>query len=310
MTMPNVSSELETKLDEIIREGAKARRAGDFEKAVSSWESAWELLPDPKLSWDYYGQKLTRELANGCIESGDLAAAARWVELCDEAYSPHSDASRMLVDFVKAKLFHRAGQHDLAFAYFDAIYKVKGKQVFDGEAPDHYEFYRSYQPGDDAAAGQTVGVQVPEPGVGAAQAVLDDATHDRVLRHLAEADNYLDLDAPDAAAEELVAGLELLPDPKTQWEHALNLYAFLGDALLAQTQFAEAERALRYALESPEGTGNPYVWLRLGDALRLQDRDGEALEAYTSGYMLAGDELFEDEDEALAMLDAAGIREA
>ena len=61
-------------------------------------------------------------------------------------------------------------------------------------------------------------------------------------------------------------------------------------------------------MQSQNGLGNGYVWLRLGDALREQGRDKEALEAYTSAYMVEGDELFEGEDEALAMLDAAGIR--
>lgn len=96
-------------------------------------------MPEPKLQWDYYGQTLSRELANASIDVGDLAAGAEWVELLDEAYSPHSDSSRMLVDFVKAKLYYRAGELDLAWAYFDAIYKVKGRKVFEGEAPEYHE---------------------------------------------------------------------------------------------------------------------------------------------------------------------------
>ncbi|WP_296136395.1 hypothetical protein [uncultured Tessaracoccus sp.] len=311
MTKPTVDSELETRLDALINEGHDARDAGDPAAAVARWEQAWELLPDPKLEWDYYGQALTLDLTKACLEAGDVARAATWCERLDEAYAPHDETSRMLVDFEKAKLLFRGGQPDLAHAYFDAIYKVKGKRVFDGESPDYYEFYQSWTPARRAKPASTQAgweLEIPAPGTGAPQTALDDATHAAVVERLDEGDNYLDLDAPQAAAEQYVAGLRLLPEPRTQWEHATMLYTALTDACLALTQYAEAEQAARYAMETEQGRGNGYVWLRLGDALRGQGRDADALEAYTSAWMTEGDELFEGEDDALAMLDAAGVR--
>lgn len=313
MKRPTVDSELEPQLDDLINEGFDARDAGDHATAVARWRDAWELLPEPKLQWDYYGQTLTRELTNSTIEAGDLSQSAEWVERLDEAYTPHSDASRMLVDFVKAKLYYRAGEPDLAWAYFDAIYKVKGRRAFEGEDPAYYEFYTSHTPGaagDAKPASETAGweMTVPQPGAGEAQTELSDDVHAAVSEKLAEGDNYMDMGAPQAAAEQYVAAIERLPQPYTQWEAAMMLYVALCDACLELSQYREAEQAGRFALESPDGKGNGYVWLRLGDALRGQDRDGEALEAYTSAYMLEGDELFDGEDEALAMLDEAGIR--
>lgn len=310
MNRPQVEASLGSQLDARIKEGMRARKQGDFDAAVARFQEAWDLLPDPKLSWDYYGQILTRELSSACIESGDLSAAAAWVERFDEAYSPHSDASRMLVDFAKAKLFYRAGQQDLAWAYFDAIYKVKGKRVFEREDDAYYEFYRGHSPERESVrptsdAGWAT--RVPEPGAGEAQDELSDETHRAIVELLAEGDNYMDLEAPQAAAEQYVAAIERLPQPYTQWEAALMLYIALADACLALTQYAEAERAARLALESPDGTGNGYVWLRLGDALHGQGRDGEALEAYTSSYMLEGEEIFADEHDAWKMLQRAGI---
>lgn len=316
MTRPAVDPALEERLDVLINEGFDARHAGDVRGAVAKWSEAWDMLPEPKLQWDYYGQALTLDLTKACIECDDLSAAATWVERLDEAYSPHNDTSRMLVDFEKAKLFHKAGQHDLAYAYFDAIYKVKGKKVFDDTSPDHYEFYRSYSPTTpsgsptppaSAEAGWTA--HVPEPAAGRILSELDDATHERVTGLIEEGDAYMDVDAPQAAAEKYAAALEGLPQPITQWEHSLIAYTALADACLALTQYAEAEQSARFALKAPDGQGNGYVWLRLGDALHGQGRDAQALEAYTSAYMAEGEELFEGEDEALAMLDAAGIRQ-
>lgn len=311
MNRPRLDSAQEEALDALINEGYDARDAGDLPDCIAKLREAWSLVPEPKLRWDYYGQVLTRELTNMCIEQGDLAQAAQWLERFDEAYSPHSESSRMLVDFAKAKLFYRAGQHDLAWAYFDAIYKVSGKRPFKGEAPEYYEFYSSHTPGDEAPS-KPVGtagweISIPEPGPGESRDELDDDMHAEITRLLAEGDNYADLDAPQAAAEQYVAAIRLLPQPYTQWEAALMLYTALGDACLALTQYAEAEQALRIALQAPGGTGNGYVWLRLGDALRGEGREREALEAYTSAYMLEGKEIFEDEREAWAMLVAAGI---
>ena len=49
------------------------------------------------------------------------------------------------------------------------------------------------------------------------------------------------------------------------------------------------------------------MWLRLGDAERGLGNTPGAVEAYTSAYLLAGREVFEDEDEAWDTLVAAGI---
>lgn len=306
MSRPTVDPALEKRLDALMEEAFDARDGGDPAAAVMKWEEAWALLPEPKLTWDYYPQGICLDVTRALIELGRLSEAATWVERLDEAYSPHSDASRMLVDFEKAKLYFRAGQPDLAHAYFDAIYRVKGQRVFDAVSPDYLEFYRSHTPG--SPDGDPGGVRVPAPEPGRAGGALDDATHRRVVELLADGDRHLDLDAPRDAADRFVEAIEALPQPFTQWEAALQLTTALGDACLALTQYAEAEQTLRLALESPGGKGNPYVWLRLGDALHGQSRDGEALEAWTSAYALGGEELLEGEDDAIRALDAAGIR--
>lgn len=309
MTRPTLDGELQQRVDALIKQGAEARNADNLDAALDAWQEAWGLLPDPKLSWEHYGQALTLSITDTCVDAGRIPDAARWLEQLEQAYAPHTDESRMLVDFVKAKLFFRAGKQDMAFAYFDAIAKVKGTEIFEGEAPAYGEFYRSHQqPTTAQAPARDVTVEVPEPGTGKPQVKIDDATHDRVMRLMDEGDDLADDDSPAQAASKYIEGLDLLPDPKTQWEHALMLYTALADACLTLGEPKAAEKSARYAMQSQNGLGNGYVWLRLGDALREQNRDKEALEAYTSAYMVEGDELFEGEDEALAMLDAAGIR--
>jgi tetratricopeptide (TPR) repeat protein len=150
MKRPTVEGALEPVLDELINEGHDARDAGDSDGALARWHEAWDLLPEPKLKWDYYAQTITRDLANLCLETGRLREAARWVERLDDACSPHTQASRLAVDFVKAKLHYRAGERDLAWTYFDAAHKAGGRRPFQGEQPEYYDFYRSHTPATPA----------------------------------------------------------------------------------------------------------------------------------------------------------------
>lgn len=312
MTRQAVDGELQGRLDELIADGVQARNADDLPGALSKWQEAWSLLPEPKLSWELYPQALTLSITDTSVDAGEIADAARWLELLEQAYTPHTEESRVLVDFVKAKLFFRAGKDDLAFAYFDAIVKAKGTQIFDGEAPAYLEFYRSHAQPETAPVSPAGAprIEVPGPGTGRPQMQLDDATHRRVVQLIESGDELVERDDEAQAAQQYLEGLRLLPDPKTQWEHALMLYIALADVCLSFEQYEAAEDAARYAMQSQGGLGNGYVWLRLGDALRGQHRDKDALEAYTSAYMAEGDELFDGEDEALAMLDEAGIRKA
>ncbi len=298
-------------IDQLIQQAYDREDAGDLPGALASLEEGWDALPDPKGTWDYYDQGLTTAGATLALKSGDLSAAARWIDRMEKAYSLDDESSQIYVDGFKARLFYKGGHHDLAYAYLDAQYKVLGNRAFDGDK-ELQRFHRDYVP-TETTPKFPVGpagweIDIPAPGVGGTGGLeLEDSVYQRLLALSEAGDNFSDLEAPQAAAEEYVKALRLLPEPIAQWEAAVQLYAALGDALLALTQYDEAQRALQYALQSAEGRGNAYVWLRLGDAERGLGNTPGAVEAYTSAYLLAGREVFEDEDEAWDTLVAAGI---
>lgn len=299
------------RLDELISDHFDDVDAGRDEAALAKVEQAWSELPEPRGAWDYYSQVLPEHAVDLTARLGQASAAAQWLERLDEALQPHSAASEVLYAGYKGKVLLAAGQQDLAWANFNTVYQALGARSFSGQDARYLEFYRSYSPSGaapDAAAAAPSTITVPPLGGGIVLAggELDHATHERVVALAEDGDNLADNNAPADAARSYVQALELLPQPRYQWEAALQLYTALGDALLDLTQYDEAYEALQAALQSG-GQGNPYVWLRLGDAHRGLGRDGEALEAYTSAYMLAGEEIFEDEDGAWAMLEAAGI---
>ena len=126
---------------------------------------------------------------------------------------------------------------------------------------------------------------------------LPDAIYDQIER-LSEQGNTLLESSGDwqGAARVWDEALALLPEPKTQWEAALWLYASIGDALRTGNDLAGAKNALFNALNCPDGHANPFVLLRLGETLvDLAEIDG-GVEHLLRAYMLEGEDVFEDAD--------------
>ncbi|MFI4876398.1 MAG: tol-pal system YbgF family protein [Blastopirellula sp. JB062] len=125
---------------------------------------------------------------------------------------------------------------------------------------------------------------------------LDETLHSQVTE-LSEAGNLL-FDAGDyeGAAEKFDAAWQLLPEPKTEWESALWLLAAKADSHFVRQQYAEAIAALTRAAMCPEGLGNPFLHLRLGQAHFEMGDQARAGNELTMAYMAAGSDIFEDED--------------
>jgi len=98
------------------------------------------------------------------------------------------------------------------------------------------------------------------------------------------------------AAEQFVAALELLPEPKTNWEACTWLLASIGDMTFQLKAYEQAVNALSDAMHCPDAIGNPFIHLRLGQALfELGDRQ-RAADELARVYMLEGKDIFAAED--------------
>lgn len=90
--------------------------------------------------------------------------------------------------------------------------------------------------------------------------------------------------------------LVLVPEPKTNWKATTWLLGSIGDAAFQGGYFETAMDALRDAMLCPDGPGNPFLHLRLGEAElelgNLERAAGELIRAY----MGAGKQIFETED--------------
>jgi tetratricopeptide (TPR) repeat protein len=106
----------------------------------------------------------------------------------------------------------------------------------------------------------------------------------------------MDDEAWDQAIGVFSQAMDLLPEPKRQWEAAMWLYASIGDAHFMKGDYAEAKESFFDAMNCPDGIENPFVLLRAGETLyKLGDLEG-AKEYMLRAYMLEGEEIFEDED--------------
>jgi len=125
---------------------------------------------------------------------------------------------------------------------------------------------------------------------------LADDLYEFIVSEIDNGDNEMEEEAYDAALTYYQRALEKVPDPKQDWEISLHIYTALGDVYYNMQDFENAIYSYNLALQCPEGTGNGYVWLGLGQAYFEMDETDKAEEALLSTYMLEGEELFEGDN--------------
>jgi tetratricopeptide (TPR) repeat protein len=125
---------------------------------------------------------------------------------------------------------------------------------------------------------------------------LSQAIHDEIARLSARGDSL----AEEARFKEAVAcyneAWKLVPEPKNQWDASTWLLAAIGDSCFLGGFHKSGHEALSFALHCPNGFGNPFVHLRLGQcAYELGDL-AEAAEQLTRAYALDGAKIFDLDD--------------
>ncbi|HEV7777378.1 MAG TPA: tetratricopeptide repeat protein [Luteibacter sp.] len=125
---------------------------------------------------------------------------------------------------------------------------------------------------------------------------LDEAIYAEVERLSAEGDALAEDGNHEEAKARFLEALQLLPKPHGNWVAATWLYVAIGDM---QFQLGDAEgtkQSFETAVQCPDGLGNPFIHLRLGQAnLDLGNAD-RAADELTRAYMGAGMDIFMEDD--------------
>lgn len=127
---------------------------------------------------------------------------------------------------------------------------------------------------------------------------LEDEVYDKITALSENGDAYAEKEQFTTAIEQYQKALDLLPEPKTDWEAATWLYVAIGDAYYNKQQPDQAMDAYQKALMSPDGTGNAYIWFSIGQVFFEEENFEKAKTHFMSAYLLDGEEIFEDENPA------------
>ncbi|MET3395810.1 tetratricopeptide (TPR) repeat protein [Variovorax sp. 1140] len=100
----------------------------------------------------------------------------------------------------------------------------------------------------------------------------------------------------EAARGRFVAALRLLPEDHRQWEAATWIYVAIGDTHFRTKNFDKALKCFLNAVQCPQGLGNPYIHLRLGQIYFEQEYFDKAADELTRAYMGAGLKIFMEDD--------------
>lgn len=187
---------------------------------------------------------------------------------------------------------------DQARAYFLIAYEQEGSRVFHEENSDYLrialmddneflEFKETFVPNED---------EYEQDELTEEQQVLLD-------QYCEEGNDEMDKENFSGAIDLFNKALEVLPQPKDNWEATGWISASIGDAYFSQAKYAEAldhlHRAYQiYGSEDP----NPFVLLRMGQSyLELKD-EKNATDYLFRAYGLEGKALFEDDKKYLKFL--------
>lgn len=125
---------------------------------------------------------------------------------------------------------------------------------------------------------------------------LPDATYRHIKDLCAEGDALANRHAFREAVEIYQEALQLVPEPKEEWQASTWILAAIGDALFLWGEYDYALRALQDAMICPGGLGNPFLHLRLGQAQFELGEHDRAADELMRAYMGAGEEIFSTEN--------------
>jgi len=125
---------------------------------------------------------------------------------------------------------------------------------------------------------------------------LSDKVHSQITALCKQGDEQANGGNYEGAFRYYLDALELLPANHQEWKAATWIYVAIGDACFKGRKYDKAFQAFANALKCPEGLGNPYIHLRLGQVQFERGNLTDAADELTRAYMGAGMEIFMEDD--------------
>jgi tetratricopeptide (TPR) repeat protein len=93
-----------------------------------------------------------------------------------------------------------------------------------------------------------------------------------------------------------VEALRLLPGDPRDWAASTWIYVAIGDVHFRRQAFYRAYKCFHNAVLCPDGLGNPYVHLRLGQTAFELGRNDRAADELMRAFMGGGPGIFDEDD--------------
>ena len=120
--------------------------------------------------------------------------------------------------------------------------------------------------------------------------------HDEIGRLCQEGDSLAEKERFSEALDRYWNAWDLLPEPRLKWEAATWLLAAIGDANFLNSDFVAGRDNLSNAMRCPDGIGNPFLHLRLGQCQFELGNQKRAADELARAFLLEGEKIFRDED--------------
>jgi tetratricopeptide (TPR) repeat protein len=121
-----------------LRQAREARRGKDLERREKLSLQAWDLLPEPKLGWEFYSNIMPRDNLIFYRDTKQFEKAMKWLEITRESYGPDRNDT---IEFLAATLWYEMGDFDKAFEEFDTQYEAFRKRPFEGKDKKYLDFF-------------------------------------------------------------------------------------------------------------------------------------------------------------------------
>jgi hypothetical protein len=125
---------------------------------------------------------------------------------------------------------------------------------------------------------------------------LPDDIAAEVIRLFDEGESFADEEEDEEALACFQAAWELLPEPRCEWERALQILAAIADSHFHLGDYEACLRGMQFALRCGGDVDNPFICLRLGQCYLELGSELVAGNWLVSALVAGGVELFENEN--------------
>ncbi|MEA3009981.1 MAG: hypothetical protein QOJ91_1673 [Sphingomonadales bacterium] len=126
---------------------------------------------------------------------------------------------------------------------------------------------------------------------------IDEASYERILSLYREGERLVQGGSIAAAFGKYVDAWELIPEPRQLWEISTPLISALADCCFLAGEYDEVLKTLEFGMQCPGAVDNPFLHLRLGQALLEQGgEDDRAADELMRAYDAHGEKIFEHQD--------------